>query len=121
MLHARSLQFRGILTQIRDNFSIIRGKHTFKVGGEWLHTKNTQIFRGFFKGRYIFDSPVGFMHYVADGSRLSCDAPDSFHALTPIARYGPLDQYLMGVRSRDEMDSLLVLADTIHITCHHCP
>jgi hypothetical protein len=54
-------------TQIRDNFSIVHGKHTFKVGGEWLHTKNTQIFRGFFAGRYIFDSPVGFMHYVEDG------------------------------------------------------
>ncbi|HVO57931.1 MAG TPA: carboxypeptidase regulatory-like domain-containing protein, partial [Dongiaceae bacterium] len=54
-------------TQVRDNFSIVKGKHTFKVGGEWLHTKNTQIFRGFFAGRYIFDGPVGFMHYVADG------------------------------------------------------
>jgi hypothetical protein len=59
-------------TQIRDNFSIVHGKHTFKVGGEWLHTKNTQIFRGFFAGRYIFDSPVGFMHYVAP------DAPGGF-------------------------------------------
>jgi hypothetical protein len=59
-------------TQIRDNFSIVHGKHTFKVGGEWLHTKNTQIFRGFFTGRYIFDSPVGFMRYA------SPDGPGGF-------------------------------------------
>jgi hypothetical protein len=52
---------------IRDNYSIIKGKHTFKFGGEWIHSRNTQIFRGFFTGRYIFDGPVGFMHYVVDG------------------------------------------------------
>jgi len=54
-------------TQLRDNFSVIHGKHTFKFGGEWIHTNNTQIFRGFFTGRYLFDSPVGFMHYVTNG------------------------------------------------------
>jgi len=54
-------------TQIKDNFTLIQGKHTIKLGGEWLHTRNTQIFRGFFSGRYLFDSPVGFMHYVTDG------------------------------------------------------
>jgi Carboxypeptidase regulatory-like domain/TonB-dependent Receptor Plug Domain len=59
-------------TQIRDNFTVVHGKHTVKVGGEWLHTKNTQIFRGFFGGRYIFDSPVGFMRYA------SPDAPGGF-------------------------------------------
>ncbi len=43
-------------TQVRDNFSIVRGKHNFKFGGDWLHTNNSQVFRGFFTGRYIFDS-----------------------------------------------------------------
>jgi hypothetical protein len=52
---------------MRDNFSVIKGKHTFKFGGEWIHSRNSQIFRGFFTGRYIFDSTVGFMHYVANG------------------------------------------------------
>jgi hypothetical protein len=51
---------------IRDNISIVHGKHTFKFGGEWLHTYNTQVFRGFFNGRYIFDSATGFLHYAAD-------------------------------------------------------
>jgi len=31
---------------------------TVKVGGEWLHTLNDQVFRGFFEGRYIFDGAL---------------------------------------------------------------
>jgi len=54
-------------TDIRDNFSIIRGKHTWKVGGEWIHSRNSQIFRGFFTGRYIFSTVTGFMHYATAG------------------------------------------------------
>ena len=52
-------------TQLKDNYSIIAGKHSLKFGGDWLHSVNTQVFRGFFTGRYIFDSVVGFMHYAA--------------------------------------------------------
>ena len=52
-------------TQIKDNFSIISGNHTIKVGGEWLHTLNDQVFRGFFQGRYIFDSVTGFLRYAS--------------------------------------------------------
>ena len=50
-------------THAKDNFSIIRGDHNVKFGGEWLHTLNDQGFRGFFTGRYIFDSPAGFLRY----------------------------------------------------------
>ena len=52
-------------TEVRDNFSIVSGRHTIKFGGEWLHTRNTQIFRGFFKGRYIFRDVAGFLHYAS--------------------------------------------------------
>src|SRR5437660_12300713 len=52
-------------TDVRDNFSIIHGNHTMKVGGEWLHTLNDQVFRGFFEGRYIFDSTAGFLRYAS--------------------------------------------------------
>jgi hypothetical protein len=52
-------------TQAKDNFSIISGDHTIKVGGEWLHTLNDQVFRGFFTGRYIFDSVTGFLRYAS--------------------------------------------------------
>ena len=52
-------------TQLRDSFSLIHGKHSFKFGGDWLHTNNSQTFRGFFTGRYIFDSVVGFLRYAS--------------------------------------------------------
>lgn len=55
-------------TQLRDNFSVLHGKHNFKFGGEWLHTTNSQVFRGFFTGRYIFDSVTGFLHYASPAS-----------------------------------------------------
>jgi hypothetical protein len=52
-------------TDVKDNVSIVRGSHTVKVGGEWLHTLNDQVFRGFFEGRYIFDSVTGFLRYAS--------------------------------------------------------
>jgi len=51
--------------QVKDNFSIVSGAHTFKVGGEWLRTNNAQVFRGFFEGRYIFDSVASFLRYAS--------------------------------------------------------
>jgi hypothetical protein len=62
--------------QLKDNFSIVRGPHTVKAGGEWLHTRNAQIFRGFFEGRYIFDSVAGFLRYA------SAPAPGGFGPFT---------------------------------------
>jgi outer membrane receptor for ferrienterochelin and colicin len=52
-------------TDVKDNFSIVHGSHNIKVGGEWLHTLNDQVFRGFFEGRYIFDSVTGFLRYAS--------------------------------------------------------
>ncbi|HEX6730904.1 MAG TPA: TonB-dependent receptor [Pyrinomonadaceae bacterium] len=52
-------------THLKDNFSIVSGNHTVKFGGEWLHTLNDQVFRGFFNGRYIFDSVAGFLRYAS--------------------------------------------------------
>jgi hypothetical protein len=51
--------------QVKDNVSIVMGKHQIKTGGEWLHTNNTQVFRGFFEGRYLFDSVTGFLRYAS--------------------------------------------------------
>jgi hypothetical protein len=51
--------------QVKDNFSIVAGRHTVKFGGEWLHTSNVQVFRGFFEGRYLFDSVTGFLRYAS--------------------------------------------------------
>ena len=52
-------------TDLKDNFSIVSGNHTVKFGGEWLHTLNDQTFRGFFTGRYLFDSATGFLRYAS--------------------------------------------------------
>jgi hypothetical protein len=52
-------------THAKDNFSIISGNHNVKFGGEWVHTLNDQVFRGFFTGRYLFDSTAGFLRYAS--------------------------------------------------------
>ncbi len=52
-------------THLKDNFSIVKGNHNIKFGGEWLHTFNDQVFRGFFTGRYLFDSVNGFLRYAS--------------------------------------------------------
>ncbi len=52
-------------SQIKDNFSIVWRKHTVKFGGEWIHSLNDQVFRGFFLGRYLFDSAAGFLRYAS--------------------------------------------------------
>ncbi len=94
--------------QIKDNFSIVWGRHTVKMGGEWMHTLNDQVFRGFFTGRYLFDSVTGFLRYASPagpggfGPRtVGCSggiyvtAPDACPAGTqPTA--GPLLFYLQG-------------------------
>ncbi|HEV2863900.1 MAG TPA: TonB-dependent receptor [Pyrinomonadaceae bacterium] len=51
--------------QFKDNFSVVSGNHTAKFGGEWVHSRNSQVFRGFFQGRYIFDSVTGFLRYAS--------------------------------------------------------
>src|SRR3989442_2118832 len=51
--------------QLKDNFSIVSGRHTIKTGGGWLHTNHTQIFRGLFSGRYLFDIVTGFLRYAS--------------------------------------------------------
>lgn len=52
-------------TQVRDHLSIISGAHNIKFGGEWMHSLNDQVFRGFFTGRYIFDNVTGFLRYAS--------------------------------------------------------
>lgn len=52
-------------TDVKDNFSIISGNHTVKIGGEWIHTLNDQVFRGFFQGRYLFNTVSGFLRYAS--------------------------------------------------------
>jgi outer membrane receptor for ferrienterochelin and colicin len=69
-------------TDIKDNFSIVSGNHNIKFGGEWLHTLNDQVFRGFFQGRYIFDSVTGFLRY-ASAPAVDGFGPNVGECLTP--------------------------------------
>ena len=95
-------------TQIKDNLSIVSGNHSFKVGGEWMHTLNDQVFRGFFTGRYIFDSVTGFLRYASPeavggfGPR-TVGCPNGAYVTAPSAcpgggtpTGGPLLLYLQG-------------------------
>ncbi|HJS57860.1 MAG TPA: TonB-dependent receptor [Vicinamibacteria bacterium] len=52
-------------THLKDNLSLVSGNHNIKVGAEWIHSLNDQVFRGFFTGRYLFDSVNGFLRYAS--------------------------------------------------------
>jgi hypothetical protein len=69
-------------TQLRNNLTIVNGPHTIKLGGEWMHTLNDQVFRGFFTGRYLFSSVSGFLRYASPSApggfgpnTISCSTP----------------------------------------------
>jgi hypothetical protein len=81
-------------TEIRDNFSLIKGKHTWKFGGGWIHTRNSQIFRGFFNGRYLFDGAVGFLRYASApaANGFGPNAGECFSTTTPFAFTGWITQ-----------------------------
>jgi hypothetical protein len=101
-------------TQLRDHISLIKGAHNLKFGGEWIHSLNDQVFRGFFTGRYIFDSVNGFLRYAStpaangfgptaerctNGTWVTAGAP--FNQLCPDGKGGspgatPLQLYLQG-------------------------
>ncbi|MFN7945529.1 MAG: TonB-dependent receptor [Blastocatellia bacterium] len=54
--------------QVRDSISLVSGRHTYKFGGEYIRSDNAQVFRGFFTGRYLFDSVTGFLRYASPAS-----------------------------------------------------
>jgi uncharacterized protein (DUF2141 family) len=53
---------------LKDNFSLIVGKHSLKMGGEFLYSHNVQVFDGFALGRFIFSDAAGFLHYASPAS-----------------------------------------------------
>jgi hypothetical protein len=52
-------------SDLNDKYTIVHGNHTIKFGAGWIHSVNTQVFRGFFTGRYLFSDVVGFLHYAS--------------------------------------------------------
>src|SRR5262249_12734466 len=53
---------------------------------------------------------------VMEGADWEPAGEDTFVMLTPITRYGVLDQYLMGVRTRGEADSFFVVSHPARFT-----
>jgi hypothetical protein len=94
--------------QFKDNVSLVTGTHTVRAGGEWMHTLNDQVFRGFFTGRYLFDSVTGFLRYASPAaaggfgpSTVGCSGGVYVTAPAPCPRGttttgGPLLLYLQG-------------------------
>lgn len=50
--------------QFTDNFSLVRGNHSFKFGFDFNRTTTSQTFVGFARGRYIFASIDAFEAYL---------------------------------------------------------
>lgn len=59
-----------VRVQFTDNFTVIRGNHSIKFGGDLNRTRVSQTFIGFARGRYIFAAPTinaaiaGFTDYI---------------------------------------------------------
>jgi Carboxypeptidase regulatory-like domain/TonB-dependent Receptor Plug Domain len=50
--------------QITDNFSIVHGQHTIKIGFDTLNNVENNFFQGFGRGYAEFDTVEGFLNYV---------------------------------------------------------
>ena len=58
--------------QLNNNLSIVKGRHAFKIGGEFNAVKSVQTFLGFANGRYIFGSTDGFLNYARNPRYVEC-------------------------------------------------
>lgn len=68
--------------QFTDNFSIIRGEHSLKLGFDFNRTRTSQTFIGFARGRYIFASVEAFQAYLNN--------PANFGGLLLFLQFAPL-------------------------------
>jgi hypothetical protein len=59
-------------TQLLDNFSIVKGNHSIKLGGEWSRVVSKQTFLGFANGIWKFSSTDGFLNYAANPNYVEC-------------------------------------------------
>jgi hypothetical protein len=59
-------------TQLLDNFSIVTGDHSIKVGAEWSRVVSKQTFLGFANGIWKFSSTDGFLNYAANSNYVEC-------------------------------------------------
>lgn len=73
--------------QFTDNFTVIRGNHSIKMGVDFNRVKVSQTFIGFARGRYIFAAPTiggainGFIDYI---NGVNADALQLYLQFAPI-------------------------------------
>jgi hypothetical protein len=67
---------------LKDSFTMIAGRHSFKFGGEFLYSHNVQVFDGFALGRYIFTSTSGFLHYATPANTGNGYGPNALACAT---------------------------------------
>jgi Carboxypeptidase regulatory-like domain len=89
--------------QINDNFSIVHGQHSIKIGFNTMNSIEANFFEGFARGRFIFDSVEGFLNYVnlgptyvecADGTSGTATVGNATCLNNSAAIIGPLETYL---------------------------
>jgi hypothetical protein len=59
-------------TQLLDNFSIVIGDHSIKLGAEWNRVVSKQTFLGFANGMWRFSSTDGFLNYARNPNYVEC-------------------------------------------------
>ncbi len=88
--------------QVTDNFTIIRGRHAIKFGGNTLNNLEENFFQGFARGRFTFTDVEGFLNYLkfgpgfvecADGTQGTTSATATCLS-PPFAVVGPVALYL---------------------------
>ncbi|HEY5611386.1 MAG TPA: hypothetical protein VIL97_09280, partial [Thermoanaerobaculia bacterium] len=70
------VEYYDTRSQINNNLSYLKGRHTFKAGFEYNRVVSTQTFIGFANGRYIFGSTDGFLNYTRNPMYVECAAAD---------------------------------------------
>ena len=66
VLHAAECRRADLAHAIEETTSRSSAARTpGRWAGEWMHTLNDQVFRGFFTGRYLFESVEGFLRYTS--------------------------------------------------------
>ncbi|HSD72317.1 MAG TPA: carboxypeptidase regulatory-like domain-containing protein [Thermoanaerobaculia bacterium] len=66
------VQYYDTRTQLLDNFSIVKGDHSIKVGAEWSRVVSKQTFIGFANGIWKFSSTDGFLNYARNPNYVEC-------------------------------------------------
>jgi len=66
------VEYYDTRTQLLDNFSIVMGDHSIKLGAEWNRVVSRQTFLGFANGIWKFSSTDGFLNYARNPNYVEC-------------------------------------------------